>query len=214
MRAAVLALTLSAATAASVSAQGRVEISGGAIVAGGVDFGKRTADLTTNSTAPGVTVLFTTNSSIEPAIGVQGRLGFAVTSSLAIEGGLRFTRPVYKIRATGDFENAPDVNAEETFNDYVFDGSAVWHFGDAPRARMVPFVFGGAGYVRALHDGSSSLEDGVEYHAGGGIKWWLGSGSHVGIRADGGVSIREREFDLESKSRLTPIASASVIWRF
>jgi hypothetical protein len=215
IRASLLAIAMLAITAAGASAQGRFEISGGVTASGGVDFGKRNAELTSNVPNGSPTVLFTTESSIESTVGVHARLGVDLTSSFAIEGGFHFSRPVYRIRASGDFEQAPNVTADETFNDYVVDGSAVWHFGDARHRRAVPFVFGGAGYVRALHDGAASLEDGVEYHAGGGIKWWLGSGAgHFGIRADAGVSIRDREFDLESKSRVTPLVTASAVWRF
>jgi hypothetical protein len=212
----LMAITLIALTATTVAAQSRLEISGGAVFSGGVDFGRRNAELTPNVTSGTPTVFFRTDSSIEPAVGVQGRLGFAVTPSFTIEGGARFSRPVYRIRTSDDFEDAADVTADETFSDYVFDGSAVWHFRDQSRARTVPFVFGGAGYARALHDEASFVEHGIEYHAGGGIKWWLGSGpGRFGIRADAGVSIRERAFDLEpGSSRLVPVASGSLVWRF
>jgi hypothetical protein len=215
-RATCLALVLSALTATGASAQGRLEISGGAAYAGGIDYGRQEATLTPNSTTGGApTVLFRTDNSLEQAVGVQGRLGFAVTSSFSIEGGMRFTRPVYRIRATNDFENAENVSAEETLSDYLFDGSAVWHFGDASSARAVPFIFGGAGYFRSLHEGASFVEEGLEYHAGGGLKWWFGSGSsRFGLRADAGVSIRDRELDFDTGSKAVAMATGSLIWRF
>jgi hypothetical protein len=216
-RATLLALAFTMVTAAGASAQGRFEVSGGGAFTGGVDFGRQEATLTPNSTTGGApTVLFRTDSSLEGAVGVQGRLGFALTSSLTLEGGVRFTRPVLRIRATDDFEDADDVNADETLSDYLFDGSAVWHFGDASSARAVPFVFGGAGYFRSLHEGSSVVEDGLEYHAGGGLKWWFGSGaSRFGLRVDASMSVRARgELDLDDGSRVVPVATGSLVWRF
>lgn len=215
-RATFIALALSAMTASGASAQGRLEISGGVAYAGGIDFGRQDATLTPNTTTGGSpTIFFRTDSTLERAVGVQGRLSFSLTSSLAIEGGVTFTRPVFRIRATDDFENAANMTAEETLNDYMFDGSAVWHFGDAVNGRAVPFLFGGAGYFRSLHEGGSAMEEGLEYHAGGGIKWWFGTGtSRFGLRADAGVSVRDRELDFDSGTKAVPIASGSLIWRF
>ncbi len=45
---------------------------------------------------------------------------------------------------------------------------------------------GGAGYLRELHEENAFVEEGVEYHAGGGIKWWFGQSGRIGIRAEGG----------------------------
>ena len=216
-RATVVAMALSAVTAASASAQGRFDISGGGVFSGGVDLGRQDATLTPNSTTGGSpTTFFRTDSSIESVVGVQARLGFALTSLLSLEGGVRFTRPVLRIRATDDFEDAADLNAEETLGDYLFDGSAVWHLANTSSARAVPFLYGGAGYFRALHEGASFVEDGLEYHAGGGIKWWFGSGTgRFGLRADAGISVRDRgELDLDSGTRVVPIATGSLIWRF
>jgi hypothetical protein len=215
-RATVIALVLSAMTASGASAQGRFEISGGAAYVGGIDFGREDAMLTPNSTTGGApTVLFRTDTSLEEAVGVQARLGFTLTSSFTIEGGMRFTRPVFRIRATNDFENAENVTAEETLSDYVIDGSAVWHFGDSLQRQTVPFIFGGAGYFRSLHEGASSVDEGLEYHAGGGIKWWFGSGARrLGLRADAGISVRERELDVDNGSKVIPIATGALIWRF
>ena len=59
---------------------------------------------------------------------------------------------------------------------YVFDGALVWHITGARFAggSAVPFLYGGAGYLRELHEENAFVEEGVEYHAGGGIKWWFG----------------------------------------
>jgi hypothetical protein len=121
---------------------------------------------------------------------------------------------VYEVSASGDAENAPDTTIEETLSQYVFDGSVVWNFGGAGR-RLVPFVYGGAGYLRELHQEDALVEEGVEYHAGGGVKWWLGEGGRrFGLRGDVGVSIRDGGFDFGEGLRTVPVVGVSLIYTF
>ena len=131
---------------------------------------------------------------------MQARIGFVVTPALVVEGGFRFTRPVYQVRVSGDAEGAADTTVEETLSQYVFDGSVVWQFTRAAFAggRAVPFVFGGAGYLRELHEEDALVEEGLEYHAGGGLKWWFGQGRRrFGVRGEAGISIRDGGFDFK-----------------
>ena len=104
-------------------------------------------------------------------------------------------RPVYEVRISGDIEDAPDTTAEETLSRPP-DGSVVWHVTRAGFERAGPFLFGGAGYLRELHEDDALVEEGLEYHAGGGIKWWFGQGRRrVGVRGEAGISIRDGGFD-------------------
>jgi hypothetical protein len=206
-----------ASPCAAQPAAGSWEISGGGVFVGGFDLGERTAELTSNSGTTGTpSTFFTTDTRMDPGLGVLGRVGFYVTPALAIEGGVRFTRPSYTVRITDDVEDAEDVTAEDAISQYVFDGSAVWHFGrsSSTTSRVTPFVYGGAGYLRELHEGDALVEEGVEYHAGGGIKWWFGGRRRLGVRAEAGISIRDGGFDFEEKRRLVPVAAGSLLWAF
>lgn len=213
----VLARDAAAQSGSSSAKSARWEISGGGVVAGGVDFGQETAELTSNTgTSGSPSTFFVTDSRMKPAIGVQAHLGFFLTRLLAIEGGARFTKPTLEIRTSQDVENAADVRAEETLSQYLFDGSVVWHFKDAVYAKgAVPFLFGGAGYLRELHEGGALVEEAAEYHAGGGVKWWLGWGVHkFGLRAEAGLSVRDDGADVETRRHVVPVAAGSLIWRF
>ena len=216
----ILAAALVLAAAAPAFAQpaaGSWEVSAGGVFAGGYDLGDVTAELTSNTgTTGGPFTYFQTDNSVDTGTGLLARVGFFVTPAFAVEGGLRYTTPKMKSRITADTENAADITAEETISQYVFEGSAVWHFGrDASRGGGVtPFVYGGAGYLRELHEGDALVEEGVEYHAGGGIKWWLGARGRLGIRAEAGFSIRDGGFDFEEKRRLVPVAAGLFIWVF
>lgn len=197
-------------TAASAK-RGRWELSGGGAFVGGYDLGDSAAELTPNS---GSTPFdeFKTENRVRPAVGVIARIAFVVTPALAIEGGLRFTRPVFEVRVSDDFEDAADVTIDETLSQYVFDGSVVWHFGGG---RAVPFVFGGAGYLRELHQEETLVEEGIEYHAGGGMKWWFGQGSRrFGLRGEVGISIRDGGFDFKDGLRVVSTAGGSLIVAF
>ena len=191
------------------------ELSGGVVFVGGRDLGSLTADLTSN--AGGTTTLFDTESRLKRAAGLIARLGIFVTRSLSVEAGLRYSQPVLEVRITDDFEAAEDTTVEETQNHYLFEGSAVWHFGTAPfdGARAVPFISGGVGYLRELHEGDALVEEGVEYHVGGGVKWWLGAARRkFGVRAEAGLSIRDGGFDTEDGRRVVPVAGASLVYLF
>ena len=194
---------------------GSWEIGGGVVYIQGFDLGDRSADLTRAGNDP--LELFTTSSELKSVIGFQGRFGYYFSPQLSVEGGVRYAKPKLSIRITGDFENAPNETAEETLSQYLFDGSILWHFTRPPATRggVVPFIMGGAGYIRELHDGQELVETGVEYHAGAGLKIWFGGGAHrLGIRAEGGISVRDGGFDFEDKTRYVPVAAGSIIYLF
>jgi opacity protein-like surface antigen len=199
-------------TAYAQSPRDRVEVSGGGVFVGGFDVGDRTAQLTSNG--GGTFDQFSTSGRIDSIVGLQARLGVYLTRVFAIEGGVRWTQPVYAVRISGDAEGAPDTTAEETLNQYLFDGSAVLHFGDRTGNRVVPFVYGGAGYLRELHEGDALVEEGTEFHAGGGVKIWMGASRRLGVRMEAGLSVRDGGFDFEEKRRTVPVAGGFVFWVF
>ena len=210
----ILATALVVACAAPLHAQspsrGTVEIGGGAAVAGGSDLERRTAQLTSNTGPTGGTFdYFDVEGRVKPGYGVLARIGVYLSSAASVEGGVHWVRAINAQRITGDTEDAPDITAEANLNQYLFEGSALWHFGTGS-AR--PFVYGGAGYLRVLHESDALVEDGVEVHAGIGVKWWVGR--RVAIRGDGGISIRNLSRDEDDKRRTVPVAAGSIIWVF
>jgi hypothetical protein len=197
---------------------GSWEIGGGPAFVGGYDLGSASADLSRNSTTDtNPFTLFVTDSNVTPAWSPFGRVAYYVSPKLAVEGGVRFGRPVYQIDLSGDAESAPDVVAEETLDQYLFDASVVWHFSRPPasRSRIVPFVYGGAGYLRELHEAQELVETGIEYHAGAGIKYWFGNAPRrFGFRGDGGLSVRDGGFDFDEGLRIVPVAGVSLVFLF
>ena len=140
-----------------------------------------------------------------------------MSRNLLVEGGLRYGRPTYAVDLSGDIEGAPSITAETAITQYVVEGSAVWHFTGPPtsRRRTMPFISGGAGSLRELLEGNELVETGVEYHAGGGIKYWIGAARRrFGLRGEARISIRDGGFDVEDEVRIVPTATASLVYIF
>jgi hypothetical protein len=197
---------------------GSLEVGGGFLWSKGYGLGTRCAEETRNpGTSTGQFCLFQTATDVAAPTGGVVRLGFYVSSAVAIEGSGQYLRPLVSSRLTGDAEEAPTTTASEKLTRIVVDGSVVFHlrrltFGGG---RAVPFVAGGAGYLRELHEGNELIETGKTYHAGGGVKFWLGQGPHrFGVRADIGASIRDGGFDFGKNHRTLPTAGLSVAYLF
>ena len=196
--------------------RGSIEVSGGGAFAPGFELGSLTAELT-RSTPTDKFDLFTIDSEVSGFPGAFARLGYYLSEGVSIEGGVRYARPIMSIRLSGDAESAPDETAEETLSHYVFDGSLVWHLRNLTFAsgNAVPYIAGGAGYLRELHQGNQLVETGHEYHAVAGLNYWLGSGAHrFGLRVEGGLSARKKGFDSEDKVRTLPIAFGGLSYLF
>lgn len=220
----VCTLLVGAATAASAQMwaggrgdtprRGSIELSGGALWAGGYDLGSRAATLTRNPpTGSGPFELFSADTQLEARPGAQGKVAIYLSRALAIEAGAQYSRPLLSTRLTDDAEGAESITATGMLTRYVFDGTAVFHllrfaFADG---RGVPFVSGGGGYVRELHRGNELVETGTEIHGGGGVKWWFGK--RVGLRAEAGFTSRDGGFDFREGRRTLPTASASIMFR-
>ena len=202
----------------SVPHAGTVEVSGGGTFSGGYDLGSISADETRNTgTGSGPFVLFTATSRTKPALGLQGRLGVFVAQSASLEAGIQLARPILSSLLSGDAESAPDVTATETLTRLVVDGSLVLHLSGLSFAggKGVPFVLGGGGYIRELHEKNEVIETGREYHAGAGLHLWFGQGKHrLGLRTDVGVSVRNGGADFSDTKHTVPTAGISLAYLF
>ena len=214
-------LLIAAATAASAQPYvgkprpraGIVEGGAGAVWIRGYGAGDASALETANTTTgtPPIT-LFATSSSVRSAAGGEGRLGVYVTRRVLVEGFFQYSRPSLETRVSQDYENAQAVTADVPVASYLAGGTALYHFGDG---QLVPFVGGGAAYVRQLYDGNSVMVTGSEFHALGGVKYWFGGRvRHFGLRVDAGVSSRSKSVGFEDKRRVLPTLSGGITYLF
>jgi hypothetical protein len=161
----------------------RVEIGIGAGIGGGLALGERDAALRSNSVTPSPFRLFSTDTRVEPSAVVEVRLGYRVTSRLTIEGTLGMARPNLTSSLSADVENAAAVDATSALTEYVVTGGALWRFSSNARRRLTPFVSGGGGVARHVHDRRTLIESGVDSYVGGGLLYALGR--RTGLRLDG-----------------------------
>ena len=191
--------------------RGTVEIGADAGWIGGYDAGTADATLTRPFSATPLT-LFAVNSRMRSAPGANGHLGLFLSSRVSLEGAFQYSRPIMRARVTSDFESAPDTDVDGVVVTYLAQGSLLYHFS---RGRFVPFVSGGGGYLRQIDDENSDLVTGTEIHAGGGLKYWFGSGGRrLGLRFDAGLSSRSKSVALEQKRRIVPVVSAGLAFQF
>ena len=195
------------------AAQG-IEIGASFVTTGGYDAGQQSGFETPNSTNPNAPplTLFTTTSSVATAIGVEGRLSVQVSRRVVVEGTFQVTWPSVQTRVADDFENAPSLTAEQRVTSYLGGGSLLYHFGSG---RFLPFVAGGASYLRQLYEDNVGVVTGAEIHGGGGVKYWLGSGRHgFGLRAEAQLSVRDKSVGFEDKRQTVPVVAVGLNYRF
>ena len=171
----------------------RVELGIGAGIAGGVGLGERDATLQGNSVSATPFRLFATDTRLSPVALLEVRLGYRVTPRLTAEGALTIGRPDLTSSLSDDVENAAAVEATTTLTEYVITGGAVWRFSPEARRRWTPFVSGGAGVARHVHDGRTLVENGVDVYGGGGLVYRFGSSpaatARTGLRLDGRLHV-------------------------
>jgi hypothetical protein len=187
-----------------------VTISGGVMSSGQYDVGESTAQLRGN--APGATAppftLFTTDAHISRATGPELKVGFAITSRILFEAGGSVSRPRIGVAIAGDAEAPAQELPGEQLQQYFFDASVTWQLPIRLGRRLAPFVVGGGGYLRQLHEERTLGEAGQIYYAGGGARYFLRGGHDpvrpIGIRGDVRVNVRRKGIDFEDRMRTFP----------
>lgn len=197
---------------------GGVEISGGVTFMGRMDLGARDAEETRNiNTGTGPFALFASRSAVAAAPAADLRAGVRLSNAISVEGGLQYARPTLTTRLSGDAEQAPGLTAEESLTRYLATASLVVRLTGLTFAggRGEPFVSGGGGYIRELHERNEVMETGREYHAAGGVKLWMGGRRRrVGVRLEAGASMRSGGIDFGTARRTIGSAGAALVYRF
>lgn len=196
----------------------RVVIDGGVVWSGGYAIGDANAELRRNATGSTATpfTLFSASSDVSRTPGVSVRVGFTLTPRLVIEGGGSFGLPRVGFAISQDPEVGAQRIAGEQLQQYFFDGALVWHLPLRLGSRARPFVIGGAGYLRQLHEERTMVETGQIYYAGFGARYWIrggdGSRRSLGVRADLRANARRGGIDFENKVRVFPTLAAHLFF--
>ena len=176
-----LAATSGRAAAQGVLESGRLEISAGAAWLGAQTFGSANAAETTPSGS--AFSLFTTSSELGSAAAFDARVGVRIAGTLVVEADAAYARPQLRVTVANDVESAPAITALERLQQYMIGGGATWYV--PGRSRIVPFVTGGGGYLRQLHDRALLVETGTYYQVGGGVLYLLSSHPDKRLKANG-----------------------------
>ena len=200
------------------------EVSAGVFALGPVDFGSATASLVANQSSAPNSTLFRAKSDLGTGAGLDGRVAFNVTRALAVEGGFVWTRATLESKITSDVEGIPNTTVAQDLDTYFIEASAVWHLSALAFAggRGLPFVAGGAGYLRQLDEEQMLTDDpGTVFHAGGGVKYFFvqrprGFIRGLGLRGDARFYVRSGgvELDQDTTHRNQWGLAAALLVRF
>jgi opacity protein-like surface antigen len=199
----------------------RFMLAGGVVYDGGYSVGDAAGNLRRNSTTDtSPFALFRAASAIGAAAGVEGKISFAVTRTIGFEVAGTFSRPFLQVTVRDDAEAATGTRIQDRLMQYGVSLSAVYQVpGVRATSRLKPYVMGGGGYLRQLHEGRLRLDDGRTLHAGAGVRYLLRGAPNVrqrplGARGELRIVQRSGGIDYEDRSRTYPSASASFFFGF
>lgn len=192
---------------------GHVTVNAGVMWIGSYDVGSATAQLRGNGrgiTPPPFT-LFTADSRFSSATAPELRVGVSFTRTLTLEGGFAVSHPRIGVSIANDPESSAQDLPGEQLQQYVFDAGMNWQVPINAGRKLAPFVTGGAGFLRQLHEDRMLAETGRIYYAGAGARYWLRGGNGttrpIGVRAEGRLNLRNHGVDFEDKMRTYPTFS-------
>jgi len=206
------------AQSAPAAGWGRIEASFGGMWLGNQPLGRADANETTPT--GGALKIFTSSSELARAAGVEGRIAVRVLGTLEAEVQGSYAVPQLKVALSSDSEAAPNVTAIEKVQQFTFGGGAVWYLPTrALGTRLVPFVTGGLGQLRQMHQDRVLLETGRYFQVGGGVKGFLVSRSQgfingLGVRLDVQALVRRDGVAFDDRGHASPSVGASAFVRF
>jgi hypothetical protein len=214
---ALAAMLLTAVPAGAQTAQPRLDLGVGVHWLGAIPFAAVAA--TETALANAQYTLFKSESTLQGASGIEGRLGVRLTSLLRLEGSFFYARPSLQTRIRSDVENIPDVTLSERISQYIVEAGVSAQLARWTVGRLTPFGSAGGGYLRQLHDGRGLVETGRTYYIGAGVRYPLtlpgrGLAKSSGIRADVKAELRKNGVALDTDTHVAPSLSASFFLTF
>lgn len=194
--------------------QGRVEVSGGFRGTTAIRFESVPATQTTRG--GGTLSVFETRSELAASPGAVVRVGVRATSAWWIESSLAIGATRLATRVTQDRDVAA-VTIREALSQYTVEGRVVRRLAHGGR-RLTPFLGGGGGYIRLLHDDRMLAEDGWSAHGGGGFDYQFSTSAlrsaRPGLRVDVRGQLLPGDVALDGRSHVVPVFEATLFVRF
>jgi len=189
----------------------RFMVSAGLLLNGGYDLGDRAAQLRGNGVSnPAPFTLFHADGAMDRTAGLDGRFAYALTRAVSLEVGGSWSKPHVNVTVTQDTESTGTTLVAETVSQYTVDiGGLFWLF-SRQGTRLRPYVLGGGGYLRQLHENQLVVETGHTIFGGGGVEYAFRAparGRRLGVRGEARLVHRVGGIDFEDKSRSHPSLS-------
>jgi hypothetical protein len=224
-RCAALLIALAAALPASAQTPdslpaGRFEVNAGGGWLGGARLDSGDASLRAAASAPTPFRLFSVDSRLDAAPTFHVVAGFAFSRRFGVEAGLTVGHPELRASISNDVEAAPPITIAERIDQYSIDAGLIVMIRELTiGGRTLPFVSGGAGYLRQLHEGQTVVEQGFVLHAGVGAKHWLlardqGFISGAGLRVDARLYLMSGGIAFDDRPRPHGAVSGSIFLAF
>jgi hypothetical protein len=134
--------------------------------------GLRFSDVNATEAAFGGTTrtVFKSSTEFEQAACPDARVAVRLMPAIDAEGAVTFGRTHLTTQITQDPE-AANVTVSEPVTVYLLEAGVAAHPARWHRGRSSPFVSGGIGYLRQLHDGHTLVEGGRTWYVGGGLRY-------------------------------------------
>lgn len=183
----------------------RIEIAFGAALDGSASAGSTRTELLDSGGNP--VTLFDASHRRSAGIGIDVGVAYRLRPRVVLELSGAWTRPDLKTTITNDFEEVAPTTVSLGIHRFSTAGAVVRDFGR--RGALEPYLRAGAGWFRELTADRALVDDGVQGHVGGGVKYWLGN---MALRADvrlvfghGGLTFGD------TATRWSPAATVSLI---
>lgn len=226
MRVVALAVLVACLWSARAAAQtssdpllpGRFELATGTFWMGGMSFG--TVDANERTASGGSYRLFSTDTGLTGSGGLSASVGVQISRSWQVEVVASYSAARLRTLVTGDVENAANITPSEIVSEIMVDGNLLVRLGRLRIGpRTLPFLVGGAGLTRDLHQGPTLLvTGGPTFHFGGGVTHLLGVREGflkgVGLKADVRVEVHRQGITLDPPMAAMPSVAVSLFGRF
>lgn len=203
--------------------QGSVRLNLGVDWMGSASLGTSTAGLTPNERDPQrMLTLFDAEARRQPAAGFAAGIGYRLTSTVALEGRLLYSRPDVSVSIRNDYERSGRIAfTGERMSQYEIGLAVVLHM---PRyalskGRVVPFVHLGGSYLRQLHEEDLVVDTGQVYFGGGGVEYFFstrrrGLVTGMGLRGDVRLCYQREGYSLAESGKYYGAVGGALVLAF
>jgi hypothetical protein len=194
----------------------RIELAVGARWTGGAAFEPR--DAVESTSAGGRYVLFKSSSELGASTAPEARFSVGLTPVLSVEAAFYIDKADLETRLASDVENIPDFTARESVSQAVLEVGLAAHLPRWAIGGAIPFISGGAGFIRELHENDYIAESGAVYYVGGGLTAVLrrttGLIKALGVRGDVRATVRSGGVAFDDAPTVAPALGISFFTRF